>query len=158
MKEYLIDGNNLIGKVPFLQSLQKRNKESARERLIFIIERYFHTRNIKVKVYFDGYANIAIKPDKVTIKYSNSKSADEIMKNDIGTARNPRNLVVVSSDNEIAGFSRVCAAESVLSEKFYGMIEKTEVNEMRDEYKRIDELSNSKNEFVKLFGVERNEN
>lgn len=162
MKEYLIDGNNLIGKVPDIQSLQKKDKESARERLVLLLERYFHSRKVKVTIYFDGYKNNAIKTSALKIKYSDSQTADEIIKKDIGLSKNPKNLVVVSSDNEIAGFARVCACEVKLSEKFYEIIGKengrSHGNEVKLENEKIDELSRSKSEFVKLFGVDEDEN
>ncbi|MHC1739276.1 MAG: NYN domain-containing protein [Ignavibacteriaceae bacterium] len=158
MKEYLIDGNNLIGKVPNLQSLQKKDKESARESLVYLVERYFHSRKVKVTIYFDGYRNSGIKTNALNIKYSDSKTADEIIKKDIGLSKSPRNLVVVSSDNEITGFARVCACEVRLSEQFYATAEKengkSNGNEVKLENEKIDELSKSKSEFVKLFGVD----
>lgn len=161
MKEYLIDGNNLIGKVPNLQSLQKKDKESARERLVFFVERYFHSRKIKVTIYFDGYRNRGIKTNGINVKYSDSKTADELIKKDISISKNPRNLVVVSSDNEIAGFARVCASEVMLSEQFYATAEKesggSNHNEIKLENEKIDEMSKSNREFVKLFGVDENE-
>lgn len=41
MRHYIIDGNNLIGKIASLQKLQKKNKQSSREKLAFILESYF---------------------------------------------------------------------------------------------------------------------
>jgi len=158
MKDYLIDGNNLIGKIPNLQSLQKKDKESARERLVLLLERYFHSRKIRVTIYFDGYRNSGIKTNAFKINYSDSKTADEIIKKDISLSKNPRNLIVVSSDNEIAGFAKVCACEVILSEKFYETIVnengRDRGNEVKLENEKIDELSKSNSEFVKLFGVD----
>ncbi len=38
---YIIDGNNLIGKIASLMNLQKKDKQASREKLIYILDRYF---------------------------------------------------------------------------------------------------------------------
>jgi predicted RNA-binding protein with PIN domain len=41
MKHYIIDGNNLIGKIKSFNQLQKKNKQQCREKLAFLLSRYF---------------------------------------------------------------------------------------------------------------------
>ncbi len=41
MLHYIIDGNNLIGKIKRFSSLQKKDKQTAREKLAFYVDRYF---------------------------------------------------------------------------------------------------------------------
>ena len=52
MKQHIIDGNNLIGKIGSLSKLQKRDKQSAREQVAFLIQKYF--RDKKVNVSYDS--------------------------------------------------------------------------------------------------------
>ncbi|MEW6702118.1 MAG: hypothetical protein AB1298_05315 [Bacteroidota bacterium] len=39
MNHYIIDGNNLIGRIKFLQQIQKKNKQAAREGLVRLINK-----------------------------------------------------------------------------------------------------------------------
>ena len=41
MKTYIIDGNNLIGKVKSLQNLQQKLKDQSRKNLVKILDKYF---------------------------------------------------------------------------------------------------------------------
>ena len=53
MRHYVIDGNNLIGKIGSLHKLQNKDKQGSREKLAFILERYFSGKNnIKVNTSF----------------------------------------------------------------------------------------------------------
>ena len=49
MRHFIIDGNNLMGKIPSLYKLQKKDGQSSREKLAFILESYFmNKKNNKV--------------------------------------------------------------------------------------------------------------
>jgi hypothetical protein len=41
MISFIIDGNNLIGKIKSLMDLQKKDKQASREKLVLILDRYF---------------------------------------------------------------------------------------------------------------------
>jgi len=149
MKTYIIDGNNLIGKIKFIKQLQLKDKQASREKLAFIINKYFAGKNIKVFLYFDGYENLSIPSSKSKIIYSGSKSADELIKQQIENSRNPRNIVMVSSDNNLSQFAKVCGCDILLSEKFASEMSSSNfINEEEEREKSID-----KDEIKKLFGA-----
>ena len=60
-KTYIIDGNNLIGKVKQLNSLQKKDRQTAREKIAFMLDRYFRKKKVKVSLHFDGFQNTPVK-------------------------------------------------------------------------------------------------
>ncbi len=101
MKHFIIDGNNLIGKISLLKVLQKKNKQGSREKLAFLIDKYFSSKNAKVSLHFDGFPKNPIKILNAKIHYSNSSTADEKIKQEISVSKNPKNIIVVSSDNNI---------------------------------------------------------
>jgi len=70
MIHYLIDGNNLFGK---MKSLPKSPAKyiDEREYLVFTLDRFFYGRKCKVFLYFDGFMKTAIRSQKVKIIYSN---------------------------------------------------------------------------------------
>jgi predicted RNA-binding protein with PIN domain len=148
MIHYIIDGNNLIGKVSELK--KNPDKQSAREKLALLLERFFHRKKIKVSLHFDGFENEVIKVSGINIKYSLNRPADELIKKQIESSKNTKSIVVVSSDNEIISFAKVCGCKVLKSEEFYNQL----INQFSD---RIDEEKPSNfntDEFKKLFGIE----
>ena len=53
MLSYIIDGNNLIGKISSLMSLQKKDKQASREKLVFLLDRYFSQKKANVTLNLD---------------------------------------------------------------------------------------------------------
>jgi predicted RNA-binding protein with PIN domain len=148
MRHYIIDGNNLIGKIGTLQHLQKKNKQSSREKLAFIIESYFLRKtNNKVSLHLDGFPGGSIKVQNIKIIYSGKKTADEEIKSQIEQEKNRRNLIVVSSDRNLKDFASVCGCDCMSSEDFARDIMNRSPDD--EEKKRQDELSND--EFKRLF-------
>jgi predicted RNA-binding protein with PIN domain len=150
MKHYIIDGNNLLGKIPSIKNLQKLNKQASREKLAFLLGRYISNKKVSVDLHFDGYLNEVIKVSGMKINYSGSLTADERIKKEIERIKNPKNIIVVTSDSNLAEFARVCSCSIIKSEDFAKQIHS--VLSPDDEQARIDEL-NSTEEFKKLFGV-----
>jgi len=154
MKHYIIDGNNLLGKIPSFKNLQKLNKQVSREKLAFLLGRYFANKKVSVDLHFDGYLNEVIKVSGMKINYSGSLTADERIKKEIERIINPKNIIVVTSDGNLAEFARVCSCSVVKSEDFAKQL--LTLNSADEEQTRIDEL-NSTEEFKKLFGIKSND-
>ncbi|NOX18869.1 MAG: NYN domain-containing protein [Chlorobi bacterium] len=119
IKRYLIDGNNLIWKIPRLAKLQKSNKQAARDHLIPKLDGKFVTSRTAVTVYFDGFPDGELRSSKVKIKYSNNRPADRLIIEEIERSKNPRTICVVSSDHEIQNLAKVCGAKIIKSEEFF---------------------------------------
>jgi predicted RNA-binding protein with PIN domain len=152
MRTYLIDGNNLIGKIIYLNKIQLKDKQSAREQLVFLIENYFYNKKEKVYLHFDGYENEPLKLSKGKIIYSEKTSADNKIKDQIESAKNRKNLIVVSSDHEIQNFAKVCSCQIISSEDFGKKL--TLRDEKDEEEIRIRSINNVE-EFKKLFDTKR---
>jgi len=150
MKHYIIDGNNLIGKIKRLSDLQNKDKQSAREQLVYLLQNYFSGKKIKVSLHFDGFENSQVNISNGRVIYSDSKTADEKIKDQISVSKNRKEIIVISSDNGIRNFAKVCGCSLLTSEEFYK--ETAAKNESDDEEKRIKEMNNT-DEFKKLFNV-----
>lgn len=149
-RKYIIDGNNLIGKIPQLWKMQKKDKQSSRSGLVFQLERYFHQKKIQVSLHFDGFQNEVIKGKGIKITYSNNTSADNKIKDEISLSNNPKLITVISSDLNVQDFARVNSCSIIKSEQFAKeMNKKTKVE---DEERLIKEIDNE--EMKKLFGIE----
>lgn len=148
MIHYIIDGNNLIGKIVSLKNLP--DKQSAREKLSLMLERFFAGKKLKVSLYFDGYENEPIRISGIKIKYSLNRSADEIIKEEIEKIKNQKSVFVVSSDLEILSYAKVCGCNVLKSEEFYHQM-LIQDNKNKEDEKPSDFDTD---EFKKLFGIE----
>jgi len=148
MKHYIIDGNNLIGKINFLHKIQQKDKQRSREKIAFMIDNYFHDKNAKVTIHFDGFKNIPIKLNNAKIVYSDSESADDKIKNQIELANNKKNLVVITSDNNIQEFARVCSCLIIKCEEFAKTIRSKKQDDEKD---IIEKMENDIEEWRELF-------
>jgi len=150
MKHYIIDGNNLIGKIKSLKSLQNNIKQASREKLANLLERYFINKKAKITLHLDGFAGESINVSKMKIIYSENITADEKIKKQIEEIQSRRNLIVITSDNNLIEFARVCGCEVRKSETF---VKQLTVPENQDEEKLRIESIDDPEVFKKLFGV-----
>jgi predicted RNA-binding protein with PIN domain len=150
LKHYIIDGNNLIGKIKSLHQLQKKNKRQSREKLAFLLGRYFNKKKASVNLHFDGFENDAIKVSGIKIYYSGSITADEKVKQEIQGSKNSKNIVLVTSDTNLAEFGRVCSCQVVKSEQFAMQLQSE--NSVDEEQLKINSINNTE-DFKKLFGI-----
>lgn len=151
MLNYIIDGNNLIGKITSLMSLQKKDKQASREKLVYILDRYFINKKATVTLHLDGHPAGRVSSSKMKIVYSENLTADEKIKKQISQSKSPRNIIVVTSDSNLAQFAKVCSATVVSSDEFA-----VEINKSGDKFdeESIIKSINNVDEFKKLFGVD----
>lgn len=114
MKTIIIDGNNLIHKVPYLKNIFLKDKETAQIALVESVKSR-SSRNEKIIFIFDGFGKI----EKPNAEFSNNFTADEIIRKRIEKFPNHKLLKIVSSDNEIIGFAKICGCEVSRSEVFW---------------------------------------
>ncbi|MGA7721524.1 MAG: NYN domain-containing protein [Ignavibacteriaceae bacterium] len=152
MKHYIVDGNNVIHKVKAFSKFIKTDKQSPREKLIFMIENYFQGRSVKITIHYDGFERLPIRASIVKIIYSDKRSADDKIKHQIEDADNPRNIIVVTSDTGIKAFARKCGCEVISSENFIKqLLSRGKVDE---ETSRINSISNNEY-FKKIFKADK---
>jgi len=151
MKHYIIDGNNVIGKSKELTAIQKKDKSLSREKLAFKAGNYFRDKKYKVTIHFDGFKNIPINIPNITIVYSDTKEADSNIRRQIEQSKNPRQLILVSSDHALQNFARACTCEVLPSEDFNKLL--NEQNDNDEENNKIESMNKEINEFKKLFGL-----
>jgi predicted RNA-binding protein with PIN domain len=148
---YIIDGNNLIGKIASLMNLQKKDKQASREKLVYTLDRYFLNKKANVTLHLDGHPAEKINSSKMKIVYSENQTADEKIKNQISLSKSPRNIIVVTSDSNLAQFAKVCSTTVIPSDEFAVEINKS--GDRFDEESIIKSIDNI-DEFKKLFGVD----
>ncbi len=151
---YFIDGNNVIGKMTELQRLQSSNKQRTRELLTSKVDSYFRAKkHAAVTIFFDGHPGDGVPVSHIQIKYSENKSADDLIKQSIDYSKNPKLITVVSSDNSVAGYARKSSCTVLLAEDFAKQL--THGKQEDEEEKRISSMQNDVEEFERLFGVKK---
>lgn len=151
MKHYIIDGNNLLGKDRLLNHLQKKDQQQSREKLSFLLSRYFVKKKATISLHFDGYEREVIKVSFLKIIYSDNLSADDKIKREIEKSRNPRNIVLVTSDSNLMEFGRVCSCTIIKSEEF---MQHLKPSTDTDDDKLESDSNKNIEEYKKLFGID----
>jgi predicted RNA-binding protein with PIN domain len=117
----LIDGHNLIGKLPGL-SLSDPEDEA---KLVGLLKRYRARRRRPMVVVFDGAPagsagrSRELSGTGVDVVFARvGRTADGIIKERVRAARNPGQVTVVTSDTDVARVARACRAVVQDSETF----------------------------------------
>ena len=126
MANYIIDGHNLIAKIPGL-SLSMPDDE---QRLIELLNRYGQESRHKLEVYFDG-----APPGQAGVrKYGRvrahfvpiSQNADEAIRRWLARlGRSAANWIVVSSDRAVQSAAREAHAKVLQAEDFSHLVQST---------------------------------
>lgn len=140
-----------MGKIPSLKNKIKNDKIYAREQLVVQLDRAFGNSNNKVTLFLDGFMNDLIRSSKMAIVYSDARPADLVIKDEIDRSKNPRNIIVVSSDHEVINYGKKCCCETMTSEDFIARFF-SKGNE-KEELEKIKDLEKQTDEFKKLFGI-----
>ena len=124
----ILDGYNVIGRVPELNRQWDHNPQAAREALIALCRGYRALRRDieRLWVVFDGQAAYAHVLQEtrggVTALFTEGEEADACIVNLIRAEAGRRNFVVVSDDKEVVHQVRTLGARVLPVEEFYGKV------------------------------------
>lgn len=149
IKKYIIDGNNLIGRMSDLWSLQQKDKQLARVKLVKIIDQYFGGKKFIISLHFDGFPADKIHSSISKITYSQNITADSKIREEIDSEKNSRSVAIISSDHSVQNYAKVNSCRIIKSEEFAGLLNvENKVKSEEDITKSI-----SSDEIKKLFGL-----
>ena len=116
---YIIDGHNLIPKIPGL-NLGEMDVELS---LIKMLQDYCRKHEVRIEVFFDkasqGHAGTRKHGRVIANFIRQGSSADTAIRTRLRNAgRSSRNIIVVTSDREVAAASREMGAKVISSEVF----------------------------------------
>jgi predicted RNA-binding protein with PIN domain len=153
---YLIDGNNVIGQ----RVGWHRDKAGSRRRLMQELARLAVAKRLRLAVVFDGAPDPQF-PDGsiergVKVFYARPGSdADTRIIEMAEAERNRKNLVVVTSDGNLAARVRVCGVRVMRSGEFRRMLDETAsaAPDTAGQSVKEDEMD----EWMRYFGVDGSE-
>ena len=129
----LIDGHNLIAKLPDINL----NEADDEEKLLLKLRQYRARTGRKIRVVFDPGSsfNLASKRSKggITVQYAPyGKTADEVIIKRLHKARNPKQILVVTSDRAIERVARGVQARILSSTDFAQALNAPPVSETEE--------------------------
>jgi predicted RNA-binding protein with PIN domain len=152
---YLIDGHNLIPKIPGL-SLSALDDENQ---LIELLQEFCRHSRKQVEVYFDNAPPNGVRARNfglLTARFVRAgTTADVAIRNRLTKlGRSARNWSVVSSDHAVQNFARAAQAQSIPSETFAQLLQQT-LDETLQDSGEVNEIALSSDElddWMRLFG------
>ncbi len=133
---YLIDGNNLIGHLPFLEIKAPGSRFELIGRLLV----FQKIKNTRVIVVFDGPPDPDITEEDFkgmpfhVLYPERGQDADEVIKKIVSKETDLRRFFVVSSDREIKHFAKSKGAKILSCEEF-----KKHLKKAQKKFKRVKE-------------------
>ena len=120
MKTIIIDGNNLIHKIPSFKSNFTNTPDAVRRALTESVRTRLKIK-AKLMFVFDGFSD-----EKITNSiFSGAKTADDVIRKYIEDNHEKMSIKVVSSDNGITALAKVCGCEISTSENFWNELNGT---------------------------------
>ncbi len=149
---YLIDGNNLIGHT---KSISYKDPQ-ARQQVLDRISTFLESRRRNATVVFDGSSEPLRKTRWMRLVFSGpGRTADDLIRKQVETARSRKGLCVVSSDNGVYGYARSCGVEALKCHEFNRLLKEEIVTDAEPE-KRDVPVENIKH-WMRYFGEDDEE-
>ncbi len=125
MKTYLIDGNNVMHRLPSSKAKLKSDYSNACLSLVNSVKNYSSRYgSYRFVIFFDGFTeSVAANHPAIKLEWSFSKTADELIKVHISNNYEHSNFTLVSSDTELHNFSRLHSLEIISSDEFIKLID-----------------------------------
>ena len=144
---YFLDGNNMIGRA---RGTARPSEEDRKAFLAEIADRLRSTR-AKAVVFFDGAGERRSSLGNLSIRESGSERADDVILREIGRFREPREVIVVTADRDLARRARDAGAASIGPEEFWSRFGRGRAAPTRGDAAKVDV-----EEWMRYFEDEKN--
>ncbi|MEW6653247.1 MAG: NYN domain-containing protein [Bacteroidota bacterium] len=149
MNHYIIDGNNLIGKITSLREIQSKDKQASRVQLVNLLNGFFAGKKCNLTLHLDGFANTPLHLSKGKIVYSEKHISDYFIKQEIDRSKSRKLIILVSSDHNLIKYAKDNSCTVLKSEEFSKhILSKGEINQ---EARALNELERDKSFFLEMF-------
>ncbi|MBC8184137.1 NYN domain-containing protein [candidate division KSB1 bacterium] len=154
---YIIDGYNLIHKIPKFKNAMELSLEHSRNRLISFLKAYQSSKNINITLVFDGdnvgYTGATdLSTKRLKIIYSHSpEKADPLIKRLIVKVKNKKSLTLISADNDLINFCKSQGAHVLSPEMFFYQASKHPKQEQMDQKYNQAISPGELDEWMKIF-------
>ncbi len=135
----IIDGYNVIRSSGFADDYNFNKLENQRNTFISLLSDYAASSSNRVSVVFDAANTDTLHysrglVDGVDVYYSSGgQTADDLIKDLVEGAQNPRDCMVVTSDKEIQRFAKSLGASIVTARDLYARLKKKSGDDAKPE-------------------------
>jgi hypothetical protein len=112
---YFLDGNNLIGKARG----SSRPSEEDRQALISEVSERLRRTRAGAVLFFDGPGQKRTSLGSLSVREAGATGADDAILREIGRARAPGEITVVTEDRDLARRARDAGAKTLSPEEFW---------------------------------------
>lgn len=144
---YILDGNNLIG----LARGSPRPSEEDRRALVAEVSDRLRATRAKALIVFDGPGPRRTSLGSLSILEAGVAGADEAIVAEIGRAREPREIVVVTADRDLSRRIRGAGARAIRPAEFWDRFGASKSRLRAEEPAKIDV-----EDWMRYFDDERN--
>jgi len=154
--QIIIDGYNLLLRTRRGGGgLGTSELERMRDALTQKIAAYTANRSIAATIVFDGQQGVPLQasalPGRVKVLFSRPpENADALIKRLVQAARQPRDIIVVTSDQPLARFIRSCGCQLLSVEEWREKMERGRDQDLQEKHGRLNDLDLE--EWLRLFG------
>ncbi len=153
--QIIIDGYNLLLRGQRAGPLAVADLERMREGLIQRASGYAASRNIRITLVFDGQGGAAGQQapssGKVKVVFSRPpENADALIKRMVQAHKQPRDILVVTSDQPLARLVRSCGCQLLSSEAWRQKMAQSHEETLEEKHGGMNNLDID--EWLRLFG------
>lgn len=158
MNKIIVDGYNMIYRIPKLARMMESDLEQARSELIWLLKSYLVRARVHIVLVFDGkYAGLNTTSPRVKnrlqiIFSKHPIKADPIIKKMLHDEKKKKGLTLVSEDKELMQYARSAGSQVLSPAEFLHRIEKRVYkNELHNKYD-MDLSEEEIAEWLEIFG------
>ncbi len=134
MLHFIVDGYNLINKIPTIRNFSLQEKRLYLISLLEEFKRKISTRN-KISIIFDGRNTLFSRKSlsrSIEVVFSRGEEADSLIKKLVRNSKNPGSLIVVTEDKSIISYVKNCGVSCKKSSEFLRELKKKVKRETSD--------------------------
>ena len=156
--QIVVDGYNLLLRNRKKSTYTEAALERMREELIQKAVTFAAGKNIRIILVFDGQSGIPLESEsrtgKIKVLFSRPpENADTVIKSIIQRHRQPREILVVTSDQPLARFARSCRCQLLSSEAWWGKLTEAQADAQDERYGHGRDLDLAA--WLKIFGEKK---
>jgi len=156
--QIIIDGYNVLLRGRRAGAIGAAELERMREELTRKAAGYAASKDIRITLVFDGQNGVGVQaappPGKVKVVFSRSpENADAVIKKMVQGHKQPRNILVVTSDQPLARFVRSCGCQLLSSEAWRQKMEHGRDEDLAEKHGRLNDLNIE--EWLRIFGEKK---
>lgn len=139
-KKTYIDGYNVLRKLTRFERMMRSSGDAARRGFVEFVRARSRNKG-HVTIVFDGNGMAVGGGPNLSAVFSQTRTADSWIRMQLELERQPRAVLVVSSDNEVRAHALACGADVQSAQEFIADGEVPDREDLREQYLKTREVT-----------------